>query len=262
MNFLKKKENILTKKFLKNGFIIKKVESIKSLKFLESVIQDSLKKNLNIKKDINLNYIHKYIPLADLNEFRVKLIYDLNNNESAKLNYFNIAREHLYTIAGNELMMQRNINLSIQFPEDESSLLPVHSDVWSGDSPYEINLWIPLVNCYKTKSMYLLHQKKFSIFKKKIAYLKNISSSKIYKKISNDVNWIKINYGEFLLFNQSLPHGNIVNREKQTRWSLNCRFKNIFSPYADKKIGEFFIPITTRATTNIGINYKSPFEKI
>ena len=38
-------------------------------------------------------------------------------------------------------MMQRNINLSIQFPNDKGSLLPVHSDVWSGDSPYEINLW-------------------------------------------------------------------------------------------------------------------------
>ena len=31
-------------------------------------------------------------------------------------------------------MMQKNINLSIQFPGDKSSLLPIHSDVWSGDS--------------------------------------------------------------------------------------------------------------------------------
>ena len=56
-------------------------------------------------------------------------------------------------------MMQNNINLSIQFPNDNSSLLPIHSDVWSGDSPYELNLWIPLVNCFKTKSMYILEKK-------------------------------------------------------------------------------------------------------
>ena len=56
-------------------------------------------------------------------------------------------------------MMQKNINLSIQFPDDDSSLLPIHSDVWSGDPPYEINLWVPLVNCYKTKSMYILEEK-------------------------------------------------------------------------------------------------------
>ena len=34
--------------------------------------------------------------------------------------------------------------------------------------------------------------------------------------------------------------GNIVNKENETRWSLNCRFKGIFTPYNDKKIGEFF----------------------
>ena len=40
-------------------------------------------------------------------------------------------------ILGNELAMQIRINLSIQLPKDDSSLLPIHSDVWSGDSPFE-----------------------------------------------------------------------------------------------------------------------------
>ena len=65
-------------------------------------------------------------------------------------------------------MMQKNINLSIQLPNDKSSLLPIHSDVWSGDSPYEINLWIPLVNCFKTKSMYILNRKHNSYFLKEM----------------------------------------------------------------------------------------------
>ena len=29
----------------------------------------------------------------------------------------------------------------------------------------------------------------------------------------------------------------------------------------DKKIGEFFLPITTRAMTEIGINFEYPFNK-
>ena len=52
--------------------------------------------------------------------------------------------------------MQTRINLSIQTPKDNSSLLPVHSDIWSGDSPFEVVVWIPLVNCFKTKAMYIL----------------------------------------------------------------------------------------------------------
>ena len=42
----------------------------------------------------------------------------------------------LETIVGNELAMQLRVNLSIQLPGDDSSLLPLHSDVWSGDSQF------------------------------------------------------------------------------------------------------------------------------
>ena len=262
MNFLEKNEKSLSQEFLNTGYLIRKSENLQSIKLIRKIILQSTKKYLNTKKNINLNNIHKFISIKELNSFRLQIINDLSNNKNLRLNYFNIARKHLYAIAGNELMMQRNINLSIQFPHDKGSLLPVHSDVWSGDSPYEINLWLPLVDCYRTKSMYLLPQKKYNKFEKRIHYEKNKSSSQIYNRISKDIKWMNIKYGSFLLFNQSLPHGNVVNREKETRWSLNCRFKSIFSPYLDKKIGEFFLPITTRAATEIGINYKSPFKDL
>ena len=42
---------------------------------------------------------------------------------------------------------------------------------------------------------------------------------------------------------------------------MNCRFKSVFSPYGDKKIGEFFEPITLRTASEIGINYKLPRVK-
>ena len=70
-----------------------------------------------------------------------------------------------------------------------------------------------------------------------------------------------MNYGEFLLFNQTLPHGNVVNKEKDTRLSMNCRFKSIYSPYGDKKIGEFFEPITLRKASELGMKYKYSYNK-
>ena len=260
MNFLKKKEYTQSNKFLTNGYIISKTENRKSIYFLKSLIKAKSEKLLN-KKKIDINKIHKYVSVDNLNEFRLEIIYELNKNKLTSFHYFNSARNSLYNLAGNELMMQKNINLSIQMPNDESSLLPIHSDVWSGDSPYEINLWLPLVNCFNTKSMYILEKKfydKFVInFKKKKA--KN--SSQIFSLVKKKVKWINIKYGEFLLFDQSLPHGNVINKENETRWSMNCRFKSFFSPYGDKKIGEFFLPITTRAMTKVGLNFKNPFVK-
>ena len=80
----------------------------------------------------------------------------------------------------------------------------------------------------------------------------------MYKAVQEKVEWIKIDYGEVMLFNNALPHGNRTNLENETRWSMNCRFKGVFSPYWDKKIGSFFEPVTLRAASINGMNYKLP----
>ena len=41
---------------------------------------------------------------------------------------------------------------------------------------------------------------------------------------------------------------------------MNCRFKSIFTPYADKKIGEFYEPITLKAVSKKGIFTNFPNE--
>ena len=111
-----------------------------------------------------MNKIHKYVSVNNLNEFRLEIIYELNKNKYTRYHFFNSARTSLFNLVGNELMMQKNINLSIQMPNDQSSLLPIHSDVWSGDSPYEINLWLPLVNCFKTKIDVYIRKKFYDKF--------------------------------------------------------------------------------------------------
>ncbi|EMH80508.1 hypothetical protein HIMB114_00009010 [alpha proteobacterium HIMB114] len=255
--FLTKNEKTINDKFKKKGYVICKAKS-ESYKYINDFILKVIKKNLKIKNP-DLNKLHKLVKVNDLNEFRLNLIYQINRNSDFKFHYFNMAREKIYELAGNELMMQKNINLSIQFPHDSSSLLPIHSDVWSGDSPYEINLWVPLVNCYKTKSMYILNPTKNLKFMKR-KKKKYISSDEIYKYLKKDLEWINIKKNNFLLFDQTLPHGNVINLENETRVSMNCRFKSIFSPYGDKKIGEFFVPITSRSITDLGNKYKNPFE--
>jgi len=159
---------------------------------------------------------------------------------------------------GNELAMQLRVNLSIQLPNDDSSLLPVHSDTWSGDSPFEVVVWLPLVDCYNTKSMYLLPPKLAENLSDNFKLHAEGSSELLFNAIKDDVKWMKVNYGEVLVFSQIYPHGNQVNQEDETRWSMNCRFKGLFTPYKDKKIGEFFEPITLRPVTKLSMSYKLP----
>ena len=258
---MKNKNNTkFEKTFLNRGYLVEKVEDSKSLNYINNVIQKKIQKLLKTKKTISFNHLHKTINEKNLNKIRLSLINHINSDKNFKDNYFNIAKIMLEEIVGNELAIQNNINLSIQLPNDESSLLPLHSDTLSGDSPFESVLWIPLVNCYNTKSMFILNSKKLKNFNKNFNSKKIKSVSDLYNKYKKDLKFIKIDYGQYLLFNQNLPHGNLVNRTKETRISLNCRFKGLFTPYSQKELGSFFSPLKLRAVTKIGLEYKYPGE--
>tara|TARA_B100001029_G_C15018789_1_gene429152 strand:+ start:360 stop:1154 length:795 start_codon:yes stop_codon:yes gene_type:complete len=261
MNFLNFKDIKLGKEFKKNGYVIINVKKLDSLYYLQDKIIKSTQLKVSKKKINKINFLnnfHKKIKIKNLNTTRLNIMKRINNDKRFKYNIYDISKELLNSLVGNELVMQKRINLSIQFPNDKSSLLPVHSDTWSGLSPFEAVIWIPLVDCYKTKSMYILPPKENKKFLKTFSNFVNMDSEKIFSKIKKKVIWLNLKFGQILIFNQQLPHGNIVNKENETRWSMNCRFKSIFSPYADKRIGEFYEPITIRPVSELGFNYKLP----
>jgi sporadic carbohydrate cluster 2OG-Fe(II) oxygenase len=70
--------------------------------------------------------------------------------------------------------------------------------------------------------------------------------------------WLDIRYGDVLVFSHTVMHGNRMNLEASTRWSLNVRFKALFTPYSDKRLGEFFEPLTIRPASRIGMTYALP----
>ena len=260
-NFLSEDEKKVSREYLGSGYIIRNIENIEALDWIRNLLLRLIRKNLNIKQSVNNNLfdlIHTRLNVTQLNDFRLSLIQQMNETEGFRRRYYQIARPYLDVIVGNELAMQSRLNLSIQFPDDDSSLLATHADTWSGDSAFEVVVWLPLVDCYKTKSMYILPPDKNILLNENFNKMSGTNSEDLFHSIEKDIHWIDINYGSVMIFNQSLPHGNRVNREKETRWSMNCRFKSLFSPYGDKKIGEFFKPITTRAASVTGFNYQHP----
>ena len=79
-NFFLQEELQFSKDFLKNGFLIRKVENKQYLKNIENLIKSSIKKNKIFKKKVNqdLNLVHNFLSKKNLNEFRVNLINSIN----------------------------------------------------------------------------------------------------------------------------------------------------------------------------------------
>ena len=260
--FLSKKEIKISEQYLNHGYIIQNVDDIKSLDWIMNrfckIIYETLPKLKKNKPHNILNNIHKNIEISDLNKFRLDIFNKINSINNFRDNFYKISKSLVDAIVGNEIAMQLRVNLSIQLPKDDSSLLPVHADTWSGVSPFETVIWLPLVDCYNTKSMYILPPKKNEILNKLFLNKKIKKSDDLFGVIKKDLIWLDVKYGQVVIFDQSLPHGNRINKENETRWSMNCRFKSIFTPYADKKIGEFYEPITLKAASKKGISYKLP----
>lgn len=263
-DFFTEKEKEIAQAFLKNKYVIIPAEDSDALNNMRMQVATAAAKAINQPipsvSDAGhfLNNIHTLITGPELNDVRLKVIMEMNRDPSFRRNYFKVAREMLMLLVGNELAMQRRVNLSIQMPNDDSSLLPVHADVWSGDSPYEIVLWIPLVDCHDTKSMYIADAAVDEKIQATFSQFKGKSSEDLFQHIKDDVTFLNVPYGSALLFSQNVMHGNRVNRLNETRWSMNCRFKSVLSPYKGKTMGEFFEPITVRPLTRLGIEYRLP----
>lgn len=232
-SFISLEDEALTEEFLTQGYIIQDAEDLDWLDYIRAVVCP-----------------HEPADASALNTLKLEVMARLNADPKARLAYYHLAQLSLNALIGNELAMQKKFNINIQLPGDATSLLPVHADTWTGDSPYQLVLWVPLTDCYRTKSMYILPPgEPFSL---------EGSSEDVWNRIKDRVKFLDVKYGEVLLFNSTLPHGNRVNEEATTRWTINCRFKNVWSPYAVKGPGEHFEPITLRAASRIGMAYRHP----
>tara|TARA_R110000824_G_scaffold33859_4_gene108180 strand:- start:8286 stop:9107 length:822 start_codon:yes stop_codon:yes gene_type:complete len=253
-------ERDLTEAFVRDGYVILDVEDRDALARLRTrlvtLAAEATGWGAVEDEDAFLNGFHDAVDVQDLNRLRLAVLAGLNETPDARMDYFRLAHRGLETLVGNELCMQRRLNLSIQLPRDESSLLPVHADVLSGDSPFEVVQWTPFVDVYGTKSMFFLSPDRNREISARLSELAD--SNELFEEIRPDLAWLEIRFGQTLIFNQNIFHGNVVNEEGETRWSLNCRYKAVFTPYADKRLGEFFEPITLRAASRIGLEYQLP----
>lgn len=248
--------------FLSDGYVVAPAEDRAALDrirdFVASTAAARLGKPIGDDAGAFLDTVGAHVAPAQLNDLRLAVIGGLQAQPWFRPTYFACARRLLERIVGNELAMQRGLGFSIQLPNDESSVLPLHSDAWSEDSPFEVVLWIPLVDVYKTKSMFVLSREDDARWRARLHEYASRSVEEFTRAAEADLHYLDIPYGNVLVFTHTLMHGNRINRETTTRWSINIRFKELFTPYSDKVLGDFFDPITIRPATRIGMGYALP----
>ncbi|MGH7327912.1 MAG: sporadic carbohydrate cluster 2OG-Fe(II) oxygenase [Polyangiaceae bacterium] len=248
--------------FLTDGYVVAPAEDRAALDRIRDFLAAEAAQHLGLAKPAEpgrfLDEVADHLDAGRLNELRLGLIEALGAASWFRPTYFACGRRILENLVGNELAMQRGLGFSIQLPGDETSLLPLHSDAWSEDSPFEVVLWIPFVDVFGTKSMFILPRAADARWRSRLHEFAGASVEALTSAAEPDLLYLEIPYGNVLVFTHTLMHGNRINREKTTRWSINIRFKGLFTPYSDKQLGDFFDPIAIRPATRVGMNYALP----
>ena len=243
--------------FLKSGFAVVEAVDKKPLVKLREEIFRKCKEIFAHKGDDAEDFFNNFHRLKitgpRLNKLRMEVIdYGTQNIDSGSF-IFKAFHNVILELVGPDLLVQKNTNLVIAQPKDPNVSEP-HRDA-PGNSPYEITCWIPLVDCYDTKALYVLDREET---KKCLSNLdENLDDWAGYEaRCIAGGKPATVPFGSGLFFWTGLIHGSKVNVEKETRWSLNMRYKNLFSPVGLKDPFEFFKIFQLSPLARLGIEFE------
>lgn len=199
------------------------------------------------------NRFHEYgLTGGALNKFRMDLMSHCNRELKVSRLLYDAFKTSLSALIGPDVVAQKGTNLVVHPPGDREQT-PTHRDA-PISSHFEVIVWVPLVDVFGTKSMFL--SDRAHSFKA----LEMMQAGRTYKEFCDYIEAhsknLDVPYGQACFFAGGIGHGCPVNVEKETRWSLNMRFKNVFSPYGLKGVNDYFELLTLSPLARVGFDFE------
>ena len=245
------------KTFREEGFAIVPADNREALDKLRDEIFQRARRIFGHQQNDPTEFFNQFHKLAisgaQLNDLRMKLIREVTDEVDSGTLIFDAFRGTILELLGPDLLVQKNTNLVIQQPNDPNPS-ELHRDA-PGNSAFEIVVWLPLVDTYGTKAMYVANR---GMTDHALQLLDETVEgyNKFQDYVKTEAPAVSVPYGQGLFFWPGLLHGSHVNTEPETRWSLNLRYKNVFSPNGDKEPFEFFKVFRLSPLAELGAEFQ------
>lgn len=243
--------------FTRSGYTILPIEDISLVEKSKNFLANHIRKKFSQKGSDNeiLNNCHNYI--VDISDSKVNsLIIEIINKFSLYYNMdeivYHSAKKFLDKVLGPDIASQKNPNIVFQSPYS-TRISELHTDA-PANSYYEIVSWLPLVDCYESKSFYILDKQSTINLQNEHKNNQYTSWSELREQAIKNAKHLEIQYGNVLLFWSGLLHGSIMNKTMESRWSYNVRYKNLFAPAGLKEPLSFYKVFTKSPITDLATN--------
>jgi len=200
--------------------------------FLATSLTDKYRPNLLSKSSAEvLNNAHKIANIQNDSEANA-MVLEIIKLTSKNHDFSNIVYQTFQSAIdkhlGPDLHAQRNNNIVFQCP-DSDRYSELHTDC-PPNSPYELVFWVPLVDCYASKSFYLVPLEQTKSLLKEYRSTTDYSWADFKNKCVDCADHLEIDYGSAIVFWTGLIHGSLSNSTSESRWCINARFKNLYAP--------------------------------
>ena len=166
---------------------------------------------------------------AELNEIMLQL---LSFTEASGM-LAEAFSDHIRALCGHEIFLQRRANVIMNLPGDNQRHQWPHYELMSGISPSTYAIWMPLHDLLDDGGMFYIPDKEsFGVMQQEHA-LGTVNSPYMFNSIVNR-QVPKLEFGEALIFNPFVIHGNVEFDSVLARVAVSFRFQSMSDPLYQK----------------------------
>lgn len=208
-------------------FSIKNINILKNLRkeFVERIYSDN-KSNKDIS---DVRRLLAKMSKAEINKSMISLLSFANLSDMMISACSDIVEE----LCGKDLFIQRRAHTIINVPGEGQAKQWTHYELMSGISPFTYVIWAPLHDLDDNGGVYYVDLGKSSKIMKEEELSGVVNGKRVLNLMANQKP-TKLRFGEAIIFNPFVLHGNISFESEFARVACNVRFQSSNKPLLQK----------------------------
>ena len=211
-----------------SGYSIVKIDDLDQFKKLRDILIDKMGLE-GVKNITNLREKMAKMKNHEINKAMVNL---LSFNEASEI-MIKSCKKIVEKLCGKELLIQRRANTIFNLPGEEQRRQWPHYELMSGISPFTFVIWAPFHDLDDDGGVYYVPQdESFETIKEEHSQ-GLVNGPTILGKIDK-FKPTKLKFGEVIVFNPFILHGNVSFNSNLARIACSVRFQNKNKPIMQK----------------------------
>ena len=203
-------------------------------KSLLNELKDSFLKNINLSNNLknDKDFVRKKVAKmskAEVNQCMLDLLKFNNLSETI----INSCPKLVELLCGKELFIQRRATIVMNVPGGGQAKQWPHYELMSGISPFSFIIWTPLHDLEENSGVYYIDQKRSLEIMKKEQEKGTVNGPMVLDMMA-DQKPEKLNFGQAIVFNPFVLHGNITFNSEFARIACTARFQSSEKPLLQK----------------------------